>query len=153
MTNLYVQRDKGKRSFTDANEMRLFFAILLLTGYNQSPRRKMYWQDSSDVLNTAMSSAMSRNRFEELLSVLHLSDNMKLDTSDKLSKVRPFSDLIVRRCVEFRPNSENLSVDESTLLYYGRNNSKQRIQNKPIRSGFKMWVLAEPLGYAVNFDP
>ena len=153
MTNLYVQRDKGKHSFTDANEMRLFFAILLLTGYNQSPRRKMYWQDSSDVLNTAMSSAMSRNRFEELLSVLHLSDNMKLDTSDKLSKVRPFSDLIVRRCVEFRPNSENLSVDESTLLYYGRNNSKQRIQNKPIRSGFKMWVLAEPLGYAVNFDP
>ena len=113
----------------------------------------MYWEDSSDVLNTAMSSAMSRNRFEELLSVLHLSDNMKLDTSDKLSKVRPFSDLIVRRCVEFRPNSENLSVDESTLLYYGRNNSKQRIQNKPIRSGFKMWVLAEPLGYAVNFDP
>ena len=72
-----------------------------------------------------MSSAMSRNHFEKLLSVLHLSDNMKLDTSDKLAKVRPFYDFIVRRCVEFRPNSENLSVDESVLSYYSRSNSKQ----------------------------
>ena len=72
-----------------------------------------------------MSSAMSRNRFEKLLSVLHLSDKMKLDTSDKLAKVRPFYDLIVRRRVEFRSNSENLSVDESMLSYYSRSNSKQ----------------------------
>ena len=38
------------------------------------------------------------------------------------------------------------------LLYYGRNNSKQRMQNKPVRSGYKMWVLAESLGYVINFD-
>ena len=130
-----------------------FFAMLLLTGYNQLPRRKMNWESSSDVLNTAMSNAISRNHFEELLSVLHLSDNMELDTSDKLAKVRYFYIFIVRRSVEFRPNSENLSVDESMLPYYGRNNGKQRIQNKPVRSVFKMWVLAEPLSYVVNFDP
>ena len=101
--------------------------MLLLTGYNQLRRRKMYWENSSDVLNTSMSNAMCRNRFEELLPFLHLSDNMKLDTSDKLDKIRSFYNLIVRRCVEFRPNSENLSVDESMVPYYGRNNSKQRI--------------------------
>ena len=62
----------------------------------------MYWENSSNVLNTALSNAMSRNCFEELLSVSHLSNNMKLDTSDKLAKVRSFYNLIVCPCVEFR---------------------------------------------------
>ena len=115
MTNLYAQRDKGKHNFTtDANKMRLFLAMLLLTGYNQLPRRKMYWKDSSNILNTVMSNAMSRNRFEELLAVLHLSEDMKIDTRDKLAKVRPSYNLIVGCCVKFRSNSENLSVDETT---------------------------------------
>ena len=39
------------------------------------------------------------------------------------------------------------------LPYYVRNSSKKRIQNKAVRSGYKMWVLAEPLGYVVNFNP
>ena len=82
-----------------------------------------------------------------------MSENVKLDTGDKLAKVKPFYYVVVRRCIEFRPNSENLSVDEPMLPYYGRNNSKQRIQNKPTRTAFKMWVLAEPLGDVVNFDP
>ena len=103
MTNFYAQRDKGKHNFTpDLNEMHLFLAMLLLTGYNQLPRKKMYWENSSNVLNTAMSNAISRNCFEELLSVSHLSNNMKLDTSDKLAKVRSFYNLIVCPCVEFR---------------------------------------------------
>ena len=93
-----------------------------------------------------MSDAMSRNCFEELLSVLHLSDNMKLNTSDKLAKVRSFDNLIVCHFTEFQSNSENLSVDESMLPYYSRNNNKQQIQNKPVRLGFKMWVLAAPIG-------
>ena len=50
--------------------------MLLLTGYNQLPLRKMYWENSSDVLNTTTSNAMSRDFFEKMLSVLHMSDVM-----------------------------------------------------------------------------
>ena len=100
-----------------------------------------------------MSNDMSKNCFEVFLSVLHLSDNTKLDKSDKLAKIRSFYDLIVRWCVEFRPNSEDFSVDESMLAIYGRNNSKQGIQNKPATSRFKMWFLAKLFGYVVNFYP
>ena len=39
------------------------------------------------------------------------------------------------------------------LSYCDRNNSKQRMQNKPVRSRYKMWLLAESLGYVVNFEP
>ena len=94
---------------------------------------------------------MSRNRFENILSHLHLSDNLNLN--DKMAKVRPFYDLIVQRCFKYRPNTVDLSVGESMLPYFGRNGRKQRIQNKPVRSGYKMWVLAESNGYVINFDP
>ena len=52
MTNLYVKRDKIKHNFsTDAAEMCLFIAMLLSTGYNHLPRRKLYWENLPDVNN------------------------------------------------------------------------------------------------------
>ena len=72
ITNLYAQRDKIKHNFsTGAAEMRLFIAMLLLTGYNQLPRQKLYCENLPDVNNSEMSDAMPRNRFEEFISVLH----------------------------------------------------------------------------------
>jgi len=85
MTNLYAQREKGNHGFsTDITEMRLFLAMLLLSGYAVLPRRKMYWENADDVFNKAMSDAMLRNRFEEILSVFHLADNQQLDASDSI---------------------------------------------------------------------
>ncbi len=78
---------------------------------------------------------------------------MNLDESDKMSKVRPFFDMMNKKCLEFRANLPNLSVDEAMIPYFGRNSCKQRIQNKPVRLGYKMWVLAEDSGYIVQFDP
>ena len=70
-----------------------------------------------------------------------------------MSKVRPFYDMMNAKCLKLRPNSPNLSVDEAMLPYFGRNSCKQRMQNKPVRVGYKMWVLAEESGYVVGFDP
>lgn len=154
MTNLYAQRDKGKHTFsTDQCEMRLFLAMLLLTGYTELPRRKMYWENADDVFNKSMSDAMSRNRFEELLSVFHLADNENLDPSDGMAKVRPLYSQINERCLQYFLNEDCLSVDESMLPYYGRHSSKQRIIGKPVRMGYKMWVLATSDGYVVQFEP
>ena len=52
-----------------------------------------------------------------------------------------------------RQNTFDLSVDESMLPYFGRNSSKQRMQNIHVQSCYKMWVLAESNGYVINFDP
>lgn len=154
MTNMYAQRDKGNHGFsTDMCEMRLFLAMLLLSGYSVLPRRKMYWENADDVFNKSMSDAMSRNRFEELLSVFHLADNEHLDVSDTMTKVRPLFSKINEKCLQYFLNEDCLSVDESMLPYYGRHSSKQRIMGKPIRMGYKMWVLASSDGYVVQFEP
>ena len=87
MTNLYAHRDRGKHNFhVEHSEMRLFLAMLLLSGYNVLTRRRMYWENSEDVKNDSMSRAMSRNRFEEILSVLHCCDNNNLQTEEKVRK-------------------------------------------------------------------
>jgi len=61
--------------------------------------------------------------------------------------------MVNEKCLEYFLNDEHLSIDESMLPYYGRHSSKQRIVGKPIRMGYKMWVLASSDGYIVQFEP
>ena len=51
------------------------------------------------------------------------------------------------------PRGTELSVDESIIPYYGRHGAKQFIKGKPIRFGFKLWVLAKPKGYIIHAEP
>ena len=137
LSNWYANAEKGKHEFkTNASEICLFIVTLLLTGYNTLLRRKLYWENSSDVHNAAMSNTMSCNRFEEIFSILHLKDNVNLDKQDKMTKIRPFYDMTAKRCFENRPNSSDLSIDESMLPYYCQNKSKQR--NKSLLSLLNM---------------
>ena len=46
----------------------------------------------------------------------------------------------------------NLSIDEAMIPYFDKCNAKQFIRGKPIRFGYKMWVLTTPLGYVLQFE-
>ena len=46
-----------------------------------------------------------------------------------------------------------LSFDEMMIRFCGRSVETHRMQNKPIREGYKFFVLATKLGYIVNFTP
>lgn len=147
-------RSKGNHSFSvNSGEMRTFLAILLLSGYNTVPRRRMYWSQDDDVRNVAVVSAMTRDRFDDIMRYLHLSDNARLDAEDKMAKVRPLMSMLNERFLKYFIKTQNLSIDESMVPYYGRHGSKQFIRGKPIRFGFKVWVLTTPLGYVLQFDP
>jgi DNA excision repair protein ERCC-6 len=145
---------KGKHGFqVTAGEFRLFMAILFSSGYASLPRRRMYWELSDDVRNIAISRAMTRNRFEELLRYLHCSDNEDLDSNDKTAKVRPLIRIMNEKFLTYFPKCTDLSIDESMLPYYGRHSMKQFIRGKPIRFGYKVWSLNTPVGYCIQFEP
>lgn len=147
-------KSKGDHAFAlDEIEMRAFLAILLISGYNDLPRRRMYWEQQDDVLNVAISSSMNRARFETIMRYLHLADNDDLNANDKYAKVRPLFDLLNKRFMDHFPGETNLSIDESMIPYYGKHSLKQHIKGKPIRFGYKQWVLATPLGYACHLEP
>ena len=150
-TNAYAAQ-KGNHTFKiEPNELKLFLAVLLLSGYIPYPRRSMYWEMSSDSRNTIVASLFTRNRFLDVLQYLHLADNNNLNPSDKFSKVNPLFKMIDESCLQNFISEKNVSIDESMVPYYGRLGCKQYIQNKPVKFGYKLWVAATPLGYAIQF--
>ena len=75
---------KGNYSFSvSTGEMKVFLAILLISGYSSLPRRCLYWSGDKDIRNEAIAGAMARNRFDEIMRYVHLADNNKLDKNDK----------------------------------------------------------------------
>ena len=49
--------------------------------------------------------------------------------------------------------TQHVSVDESMVSYFGKHGAKQYIHSKLIKFGFKLWVMATPLGYCIQFSP
>ena len=47
----------------------------------------MYWECEADVHNQAISMAMSRGKFLDIMKHVHLADKTCLDTTDKFAKV------------------------------------------------------------------
>ena len=71
---------KGKRcrsyktvAAVTISKMKRFFDIILFIGIHKLPNRRMYWENFTDV--PAISTTMTRNRFDEILSVLHFNSN------------------------------------------------------------------------------
>ena len=76
--NLYkVQHHKDNLNIL-GDTIRTFIAVLLLSGYCKVPYRDLHWRDAPDTHNEAVSCGMSRNRFREILSNLHLADNTQI---------------------------------------------------------------------------
>ena len=114
-----------------------FLAILLILGYTSLPRRRMYWQQETDVFKCAVADLLPRNCFEEILRYSHLAGNAKLTPSDKLAKVRPFFNLMNQQFLNAFQFDEQLCVDESMIPYFGKYSAKQYIKGKAIKFSFK----------------
>lgn len=147
-------KEKGNHNFRlTGDEFKLFLAILFTSGHVQIPRKRMYWENNPDCRNEAISSAMPRNRFDEILKYLHLSDNQNLNRDDKFAKIRPVFSAINERFLRMFPQQQHLSIDESMIPYFGKHGAKQFIRGKPIRFGYKLWSICTPLGYLIQFEP
>lgn len=135
-----------------AKEMKCYLAILILTGYNELPGKRFYWDTESDMRNQLVYNSMRRNRFLEISRFLHFADNNKPDPLDKIWKMRPLMDKVKKNCMRFYEPEEHLCYDESMVKYFGRHGCKQFIRGKPIRFGYKIWCVNSPSGYIVNFE-
>ncbi|KRY07581.1 PiggyBac transposable element-derived protein 3 [Trichinella patagoniensis] len=147
-SNLYAHRECNNRAFTvSPQEIRQFIGVILLSGYNCQPEAKYYWSTQPDMGAQGAISCMSRNRFMEIKKYLHLADNQKLVKGDKMSKVTPLYKLLNSSLVKHGMFHEKLSVDESIVPYFGRHAAKMFLKGKPIRFGYKVWMLCGNDGY------
>ena len=136
----------------EQHEIDTFIVIILLTGYNGRPRQRLYWSKDEDVVNPLVSRSMSRKRFEDIKKYIHFADNDNLSTGNKLAKIRPLQDRVNASLQQFGVCAKVLSVDEQMVSYFDRHSAKMFIRGKPIKFGYKNWVLASSDGYTYKFE-
>jgi hypothetical protein len=134
-----------------SDEIYIFFAILLFSGYNKIPQRRMYWSTDLDFKNNFISTAMPRKRFEQILKYLHFADNSNIN-DDNFYKVRPLFDYFNCK-IKTNLLSNELCIDEAMVKYYGHHTCKQYMQGKPVKFGYKIWCLASSSGYIYHGEP
>ncbi|XP_030759059.1 piggyBac transposable element-derived protein 2-like [Sitophilus oryzae] len=86
---------KGNHNFSvSTREMYIYLGILILSGYNKLPARRMYRETKSDTYNHLVSNSISRDRFELIHRYLHVNDNTKIDPNNKVYKIQPLIDRV-----------------------------------------------------------
>jgi hypothetical protein len=86
-----------------------------------------------------------------------LNDNMLMPNRgdrnfDKIYKVRPFVDALQKNSLKRYDPDDVMSVDESMILFKGCSSLKQYMPKKPIRRGYKVWMLACKSAYVLKFE-
>lgn len=151
-SKLYAnQKGFANKDEISVDVLRCTEAVLLHSGYNSVPRRKMLWESKPDCRNELITNAVRRREVDAMLRSLHFRDNTQID-SDNYYKVRPIFDNLNKSISWFKDN-EKFSVDEVMIPYYGRHSSKQYIRGKPVRYGFKVWSLCTSDGAGCWFEP
>ncbi|KAJ8962050.1 hypothetical protein NQ314_005833 [Rhamnusium bicolor] len=118
------------------------------------PSYKHYWSSLEDLGVPIVISTMTKNRFEHILSLLHLNNNATIlqDNKDKIHKIRPFVKTLNEQFDSLFHGTRELSVDEGMILFKGRSKLKQYNPMKPIKRGYKLWCIADQNGYIKKFD-
>lgn len=156
-SNRYSTQCQQTLNITE-EELRSFLGILIIMGFHNLPSMRLYWSREKNFHVSRISGVMSMRRFLKIMRFLHVHDNEKMIPRgnmgyDRLFKIRPllthFSHVF--RSV-FCPHRQ-LSIDESMIAFKGRSTLKQYMPLKPIKRGFKVWVICCAVtGYMLNFD-
>lgn len=151
MTNIYaLQKNKSNFKPTNSLEIKILIGLHIYTGVLKFARLRMYWNCKLKVY--VFLESMSRDRFFELRSNLHLVNNLEIpnNNKDKFIKVRPLYDSIRKRCNELQLEEE-LCVDEAIIPFTGQLSVKQYMKGKPDPWGIKVFMLNGKSGLVYDF--
>ena len=165
-TNIYGKgkkrsnNQKKTNNWKDVNkkEIESFLGLIILMGINNLPNMKLYWSKNIVFHNTFISSIMSRDRFLQIFYNLHLADNSlepKRESKDysKIYKVKNFTEILRRNFQRNYNFGRYGTIDESMVKFKGRSSLKQYLPKKPIKRGYKVWCLCDPItGYLFNYQ-
>ena len=154
-SNLYSdQVNPNKLLNITTEELEQWLGIAIYFSISKLPNTRMHWSKQLGSFRSVVADVMSRNRWEEIKSKLHMVDNSTLDSNkpDKLFKVRPMVDHL-RAQFKKIPMTQSLCVDEQIIPFKGISGIKQYTPNKPHKWGYKFFVLADSKGMTYDFIP
>ena len=135
-------------------ELKNFLALYFLTGVTRKPNLAMYWDTRAVIATPFFNATMSRDRFQLILRFIHFSDNGQGNAADKLYKVRPVLDHLLKRFREHFTPARDISIDEGMMSWRGRLSFRVYNPQKPIKYGVKSYILCcSKTGYCFNMKP
>ncbi len=113
-------------------------------GHIQNPDYRSYWSKSLLFGTFGFSRLLSLDHFEQIRTNLHFVDEETItDIFDVLYKIN----LLIQHFIKVSQNlytpQQRLTIDETMIKYKGRSKIKVYMPLKPIKYGFKAYVLAE----------
>lgn len=142
---------------TNADELYVYFGLLLATGLCVKGDLKEYWCKDELMATPNIGKYMSINRFTLLSRCLHFADNttdiQTLTRSQaKIFKIAPIvNELNSKFQALYNPN-RNIAIDESLTQWKGWLDIKQFIKNKAASVGIKTFEVCESqTGYLWRF--
>ena len=142
---------------TTTAEIKAFIGLCILMGISYKPRVWMYWSKDSLYSSPIFGKIMARERFQFILRFLHFQDNEDPQYNpqdpnrDRLFKIRKILDKLKEQFQTIYYPSEDISLDESLVLYKGRLLFKQYIKTKRSRFGIKFYELRTADGILLDF--
>ena len=166
-TNDYAQTP-DKEGFADDwqpltdQELNKFIGLLLFFGICRKPSLHHHWKKSEKFGSNFAINAMSRNRFDDLLSNLHYINSGNLTATERQQRINEdgfwlVRGLLTKLAVNFgtywRPG-QKLDIDEMTIPFKGRHKFKCYNPSKPNKWHLKFYCLNDSsCGYLVDFFP
>ena len=133
-------------------ELQGFLAIIFNMGIIRLPELEDYWKTTWVAEVPFFSRVMSRDRFELIFWMLHVSHSV--GPVKKIDKIRLFLEKILTKFQEKYTPTREMAVDETMLKFRGRFIGQQYMPKKPIQQGIKCFSLADSSnGYIVNVLP
>ncbi|XP_022831836.1 uncharacterized protein LOC111360197 [Spodoptera litura] len=142
---------------TNADELYVFFAIILAMGIVVKAQMEEYWSTAKDIFSTpSFSTTMAYSRFLLLNRCLHFMDNETCDPINmtppqaKLLKVQLLVDHLNKRFSELYTLQQNIVIDN--LMSQTKRNPYMKEKDHNIVSGEAYEVCECQTGYLWRFD-
>lgn len=136
-------------------ELKIFLGLFLHMGTVKLARIQDYWKTDRLFNFHCFSDYMSRDRFLIIMRCLHFAKNSNEGEPrpvDRLYKIRPIINYFNSTMDNIYYPDKNLAIDESMVLWRGRLQFRQYIQNKRHKYGVKLYMLTEPSGIILKFS-
>ena len=123
-------------------------------GITPAPNYRLYWTKDKQFRISGIAEVMSRDRFEQIKRFIYFNTFQEANRSeDSLRKLKSIYNAISKSCKDHWKGSTNLSIDEPMIAFSGEHCGTVYVPRKPIKNGFKMFVLADVTGYVIKFFP
>lgn len=143
----------GKSFNVKKDEIKKFIGLNLYMSVSSMPWLRLHWHRRYG--NPIVAATMTRDRFFVIRSNMKVVDDNSVSDdvrrNDRLWKVRPLLDYILRRCLILQ-RPDTVCIDEQMIPFTGTSDLKQYVPNKPNPEGLKNWVLATPQGLVLDFE-